>query len=51
MDNALGLLTFLACFFKSPLGTDEHDFSLQFQMLESWVANVERRAAAKCEGK
>jgi myo-inositol-1-phosphate synthase len=46
-----GLMTFLAPFFKSPLGTDEHDFGLQFQMLEAWVANVERRSAAKCEGK
>jgi myo-inositol-1-phosphate synthase len=45
-----GMLTFLAPFFKSPLGTDQHDFALQFQMLEAWVADVERRAAAKCDG-
>jgi myo-inositol-1-phosphate synthase len=32
-----GLLTFLACFFKSPLGTTEHDFVRQFQMLEQWA--------------
>ena len=35
-----GVLTFLAPFFKSPLGTDEHDFGLQFQMLERWAAGV-----------
>ncbi len=32
-----GLLTFLASFFKSPLGVDEHDFVRQFQMLEAWA--------------
>ncbi len=32
-----GLLTFLASFFKSPLGTTEHDFGRQFQMLEAWA--------------
>ena len=26
-----GVLTFLASFFKSPLGTDEHDFAVQFK--------------------
>ncbi|MGH7137138.1 MAG: inositol-3-phosphate synthase [Pirellulales bacterium] len=34
----VGQLTFLASFFKSPLGVDEHDFGLQFQMLEAWAA-------------
>lgn len=33
-----GLLTFLASFFKSPLGVDEHDFLRQFQMLQLWAA-------------
>jgi myo-inositol-1-phosphate synthase len=33
-----GLLTFLASFFKSPLGVDDHDFCRQFQMLEAWAA-------------
>jgi myo-inositol-1-phosphate synthase len=33
-----GLLTFLACFFKSPLGVEQHDFVRQFQMLEQWAA-------------
>lgn len=32
-----GLLTFLASFFKSPLGTKQNDFVRQFQMLEAWV--------------
>jgi len=32
-----GLLTFLASFFKSPLGVTENDFSRQFQMLEGWA--------------
>jgi myo-inositol-1-phosphate synthase len=35
-----GLLTFLASFFKSPLGTHEHDFGRQFQMLEGWAAGA-----------
>lgn len=35
-----GLLTFLASFFKSPLGVKEHDFSRQFQTLEEWVERV-----------
>jgi myo-inositol-1-phosphate synthase len=33
-----GLLSFLACFFKSPHGTNEHDFGRQFEMLERWAA-------------
>jgi len=35
-----GLLTFLASFFKSPLGISENDFVRQFQMLEAWVKKV-----------
>ncbi|MDG1875528.1 MAG: inositol-3-phosphate synthase [Mariniblastus sp.] len=31
-----GLLTFLSSFFKSPLGTNENDFSKQFDMLTHW---------------
>jgi myo-inositol-1-phosphate synthase len=33
----VGVLSFLAAFFKSPLGTNEHDFGLQFEMLERWA--------------
>jgi myo-inositol-1-phosphate synthase len=32
-----GLLTFLASFFKSPLGVEEHDFHRQFELLEAWA--------------
>jgi myo-inositol-1-phosphate synthase len=32
-----GLLTFLASFFKSPLGVQENDFTRQFQMLQAWA--------------
>ncbi len=34
-----GLLTFLASFFKSPLGSVGHDFARQFQLLTDWAAN------------
>jgi myo-inositol-1-phosphate synthase len=37
-----GLLTFLASFFKSPLGVQENDFVRQFQMLQSWAAKARR---------
>ena len=32
-----GLMTFLAGFFKSPLGVGEHAFDRQFRMLERWA--------------
>ena len=35
-----GLLTFLASFFKSPHGVEEHRFDRQFQMLEDWAKTV-----------
>lgn len=35
-----GLLSFLASFFKSPLGVSENDFSAQFQMLKCWAAKT-----------
>jgi myo-inositol-1-phosphate synthase len=35
-----GTLRFLASFFKSPLGVEEHRFDRQFQMLEQWAAGV-----------
>ncbi|HEX5102928.1 MAG TPA: inositol-3-phosphate synthase [Pirellulaceae bacterium] len=35
-----GLLTFLASFFKSPLGVEENDFVRQFQMLQAWAATM-----------
>ena len=35
-----GLLTFLSCFFKSPIGTEENNFELQFQLLQQWASNL-----------
>lgn len=35
-----GALTFLASFFKSPIGVDEHRFERQFQMLEQWCERL-----------
>jgi myo-inositol-1-phosphate synthase len=32
-----GVLRHLACFFKSPMGVEEHDFFRQFEMLEDYV--------------
>ena len=32
-----GTLSFLASFFKSPLGVDQHCFDRQFRMLEEWA--------------
>ena len=37
-----GLLTFLASFFKSPLGVEEHSFAPQFQMLQQWLGESRR---------
>ena len=35
-----GVLRHLACFFKSPMGVDEHDFFKQFALLEAYVRQV-----------
>jgi myo-inositol-1-phosphate synthase len=35
-----GVLPQLACFFKNPMGVDEHDFFKQFAMLEAYVHNA-----------
>src|SRR5207245_9263069 len=32
-----GILRHLACFFKSPMGVNEHDFFKQFAMLQGYV--------------
>jgi myo-inositol-1-phosphate synthase len=34
----VGVLKHLACFFKSPMGVEEHDFFRQFRLLEEYVA-------------
>jgi myo-inositol-1-phosphate synthase len=36
----VGVLRHLACFWKSPMGTDEHDFFKQFAMLQEYVAKI-----------
>jgi myo-inositol-1-phosphate synthase len=33
----VGILRHLACFFKSPMGVDNHDFFQQFHMLEQYI--------------
>jgi myo-inositol-1-phosphate synthase len=33
----VGVLKHLACFFKSPMGVEEHDFFRQFRLLEEYV--------------
>lgn len=40
-----GLLRFLACFFKSPEGTPEHDFFRQYAMLEDHIRAARADAA------
>lgn len=44
----VGLLAHFACFFKSPMGVDEHDFFRQFEMLMEYVkeASKEREVVA-----
>lgn len=39
-----GILTTMASFFKSPLGTDENDFSAQFQTLLDWAQGQSGKA-------
>jgi myo-inositol-1-phosphate synthase len=37
----IGVLRHLACFFKSPMGVEEHDFFKQFALLENYVRGGE----------
>jgi myo-inositol-1-phosphate synthase len=37
-----GLMPFLACFFKSPVGVAEQNFERQYQMLEAWAGTMGR---------
>jgi myo-inositol-1-phosphate synthase len=39
----VGVLRHLACFFKNPMGVEEHDFFKQFAMLEEYVSSVAPR--------
>jgi myo-inositol-1-phosphate synthase len=36
----VGILHHLACFFKSPMGVQDHDFFKQFRMLEEYVGGI-----------
>jgi myo-inositol-1-phosphate synthase len=38
-----GVMTHLACFFKSPMGVREHSFAEQVRMLEQYVVTVDGR--------
>jgi myo-inositol-1-phosphate synthase len=38
-----GPMPHTACFFKSPVGVNEHDFGKQFLMLEEYLANPDRK--------
>jgi len=40
-----GILRHLACFFKSPMGVEEHDFFKQFTLLEDYVTKVREEMA------
>jgi len=37
----VGPMPFLACYFKSPYGVEEHDFAAQFRILETWALGKE----------
>ncbi len=41
----VGVLRHLACFFKDPMGVQEHDFFEQFAMLEEYVREVKQQTA------
>jgi myo-inositol-1-phosphate synthase len=43
-----GILRHLACFFKSPMGVEEHDFFKQFRLLEEYAGQV-RQEAFECK--
>ncbi|HVS37821.1 MAG TPA: inositol-3-phosphate synthase [Gemmataceae bacterium] len=46
-----GVLPHLACFFKNPMGVDEHDFFKQFALLQGYVNHAaEARASKNCSG-
>jgi myo-inositol-1-phosphate synthase len=40
-----GVQTHLACFFKNPAGTDEHDFGHQFELLTAFAATLPQSTA------
>ena len=46
----VGVLRHLACFFKSPMGVEEHDFFKQFAMLGEHLLGHEADAGAPANG-
>jgi myo-inositol-1-phosphate synthase len=44
-----GIMRHLACFFKSPMGVEEHDFFKQFAMLEKWATELRCTDAARID--
>ena len=38
-----GSMKHLACFFKSPIGVNEHDFNKQFEMLEEYAGSIKAK--------
>ncbi len=45
-NGEVGALTHLSAFFKSPLGVEEQDFGVQFQMLQRWVEATRAKGPA-----
>ena len=44
-DGQTGVLTFLASFFKIPLGVEEGRFAQQYEMLQAWAKRLDYKAA------
>jgi myo-inositol-1-phosphate synthase len=44
-----GIMRHLACFFKSPMGVEEHDFFKQFAMLQEWATELRYTDAARID--
>jgi myo-inositol-1-phosphate synthase len=40
----VGVMRHLACFFKNPMGVEEHNFFVQFAMLEHYVREARRKS-------
>jgi len=43
-----GVLPWLACFFKSPLGVEEQSFAAQFALLDGWARDLAARHRGTC---
>jgi myo-inositol-1-phosphate synthase len=42
-----GVMKHLACFFKSPIGVNQHDFHKQFEMMEAYLDEVNNTSRVK----